>query len=122
MTIGRWLLMMLRIGIGFQLIVGIALWSGHGYLYVGVHRVVGIAFVCGLWAIALLALMRRQDVGLSAFAILWGLLIAALGITQQRLITGDFHWVIRTLHLGMGMAAMPMAERLARTARSPGSS
>ena len=54
----------------------------------------------------------RSRVG--RFAIVWGVVIAALGFSQQRLLVGDLHWIIRVLHLVVGMAAMPIAERLAR--------
>jgi len=38
--------------------------------------------------------------------------VLALGMTQQRILIGDLHWIIRVLHLVVGIAAMPIAERL----------
>jgi hypothetical protein len=52
-------------------------------------------------------------VGLAAFAIAWGLLVAGVGMTQQGLLPGDLHWIVRVMHLVIGLAAMPIAERLA---------
>ena len=38
--------------------------------------------------------------------------VAALGMTQQRLLPGDLHWIIRVLHLVVGVASMPLAAML----------
>jgi hypothetical protein len=73
-----------------------------------------VAFVLLLWDIALTALVRRVNPPLAAFAILWGVVIAGLGFSQQRLLVGDLHWVVRVLHLVVGLSAMPIAERLSK--------
>ncbi len=119
MRLERVLLNLLRIGAGIQVVVGLALWSGHWYQYVTVHMAVGVLFVLLLWTLAVTALLRRVNARLAVVAILWGLMIAAFGVTQQRLLPGDLHWVIRLLHLIVGVAAMPVAERLAKTPPRP---
>jgi hypothetical protein len=117
MAPGRVLLMLLRLFAAVQVGVGLALWSGHGYSVVGMHRATGVLFVCLLWAIAGLALARRRQVPLATFAIAWGLGIAALGFSQQRLLPGDLHWIVRVIHLAIGMAAMPLAGALVAAER-----
>ena len=107
------LLMFMRIGALVQVTVGIALWTGNWYGLVNVHRTVGVLFVLALWTIAVIALAQRRSAGLAAFAIFWGLLVAALGFMQQGILIGDYHWVVRVLHLVIGMASLPIAERLA---------
>jgi hypothetical protein len=114
MNPSRILLMVLRVAAGLQVLMGIVLWTGHGYSLVGMHRAIGVGFVLVLWSIALLSLAARRGIGLALFALLWGLVIAALGFTQQRILIGDMHWVVRVLHLVIGLSAMPLAERLAR--------
>jgi hypothetical protein len=106
--------MLLRVGVVLQVMVGITLWTGHGYSLVGMHRAMGVGLVLVLWSIALLALVARQQVGLAAFALLWGFVIAMLGFSQQRILIGDMHWIVRVLHLVIGLSAMPLAERLTR--------
>ena len=106
------LLMFMRIAALVQVVVGVALWTGNWYSLVDVHRTVGVLFVLSLWIIAIIALVQRRATGLAAFAILWGLLVAALGFMQQGMLIGDYHWVIRVLHLVIGLASMPIAERL----------
>jgi len=103
----------MRVGAGLQVLVGIALWMGYWYSLVNVHMLVGVVFVLLLWTIAGIAISHRKSVGLAAFAIAWGLLVAGVGMTQQGLLPGDLHWIVRVMHLVIGLAAMPIAERLA---------
>ena len=107
------LLMFMRIGALIQVVVGVALWTGHWSSLVDVHRTVGVLFVMALWIIAVIALVQRRSAGLAAFALLWGLIVAALGFMQQGILVGDLHWIVRVVHLVIGLASMPMAERLA---------
>ena len=113
MSLSRKLLMGMRVGAGLQVLVGIALWMGYWYSLVNVHMLIGVVFVLLLWTIAGIAILHRQSVGLAAFAIAWGLLVAGVGMTQQGLLPGDLHWIVRVMHLVIGLAAMPIAERLA---------
>jgi len=38
--------------------------------------------------------------------------VLAFGMTQQGILIGSLHWVVRVLHLAVGLAALPVAERL----------
>jgi hypothetical protein len=105
--------MLLRVLVAVQLVVGIALWTGHGYSMVGMHMAIGIVFVVLLWSIAIIALVKRQRMGLGLLALVWGVIIVAVGMTQQRVLPGDLHWIVRVLHLVISVAAMPIAEKLA---------
>ena len=107
------LLMFMRIAALVQVIVGIGLWTGHLYSLVDVHRTVGVLFVLALWGIAAIALVQRRATGLAVFAVVWGVVVAAVGFTQQQVLPGDLHWIVRVLHLVIAMASMPIAERLA---------
>jgi hypothetical protein len=102
----------MRLGALTQIVVGIGLWTGHLYTLVDVHRTIGMLFVLALWGIAVIAIAQRRSVGLAAFAVAWGVLVAALGFTQQAILPGDYHWIVRVLHLVIGLASMPIAERL----------
>ena len=110
--VARAFLMFMRFAALFQLGVGIGLWTGRLYSLVDVHRTVGVLFVIALWVIAVIAVAQRRTIGLATFAIAWGVLVAAFGFAQQAILPGDHHWVIRVLHLVIGMAAMPIVERL----------
>ena len=113
MSLSRALLMLMRIGAGLQVVVGLGLWSGRWYSLVGMHRTVGITYVLLLWTLAILALVQRRSTKLALASLIWGLVIAALGFAQQGILIGDLHWIVRVVHLIVGLAAMPLAERLA---------
>jgi hypothetical protein len=112
MGVSRALLMFMRLGALVQIIVGVGLWTGHLYTLVDVHRTVGMLFVLALWGIAVIAMAQRRSVGLAAFGVAWGVLVAGLGFAQQAILPGDYHWIVRVLHLVIGLASMPIAERL----------
>ncbi|HJZ48529.1 MAG TPA: hypothetical protein VKE41_15240 [Roseiflexaceae bacterium] len=100
--------------LGLVLIVlGLLFWTGNALALIPVHMLVGLVLVLLLWAQAGLAARAGVGIGLVALAIVWGLVVVALGMTQTRLLPGDFHWVIRVLHLLVGIAAIGLAERLA---------
>jgi hypothetical protein len=106
------LLMFMRVAALVQLVVGIAMWTGHWLSLVDVHRTIGVLFVLALWIIAILALVQRRAAGLAGFALLWGLIVAAIGFMQKGMLVGDLHWIVRVAHLVIALAAMPIAEKL----------
>jgi len=118
MNVARLSLMLMRLGAAVQLILGIGFWTGHWTNAIPAHRTIGVIYVLLLWVLAVLALLKRADVGLAIFAIVWGVVIAGLGMTQQTILVGSLHWVIRVLHLVIALSAMPIAERLSRSASS----
>ena len=118
MSLSRTLLMLMRIGAGVQVVVGLGLWNGRWYSLVDMHRTVGVIYVVLLWVLAILALVQRRSAKVAAFGILWGFVIAMLGFTQQRFLIGDLHWIVRVIHLIIGLAAMPIAEQLAPKIRA----
>jgi hypothetical protein len=73
----------------------------------------GIVLVLALWALSILAAVSGVHRGLVALAIVWGLIVPILGMTQTQLLPGDAHWVIRLLHLLIGIGAMALGQRLA---------
>lgn len=108
--ITRWVV---RLAGLIQIIVGVALWTGHALGLVNFHMAIGGIFVLALLVLAVLALAARAGWGFAVFAILWGVLVLAFGMTQTRLLIGSAHWVVRLLHLLVGLAAMGIGDRLA---------
>ena len=95
-------------------VLGIGFWTGHWYELLAVHRALGVVFVISLWTIAVAALVERRATGLAIGTIVWGLVIVGLGMSQQRILTGDLHWIVRLTHLATAVVAMQLAERLVR--------
>jgi uncharacterized membrane protein len=96
-----------------MIVLGLLFWTGHALNFIGLHMLLGIVLVLLLWAQAILAARGGGSLGLVALAIAWGLIVVALGMTRNRLLPGDAHWVIKVLHLLVGMGAIGIAERLA---------
>jgi hypothetical protein len=96
-----------------QIVLGVLFWTGRGINYIPLHMAIGFVVVLGLWTLAILALRARAPVGLVGFALLWGIALPALGIPQATILIGRWHWIIRVIHLLMGLTALALADRLA---------
>lgn len=96
-----------------QIVFGVLFWIGRGVTYIPLHMAIGFVVVLGLWTLALLALLARARPALVGFAFLWGLALPALGMTQATILIGPWHWIIRVIHLLMGLTALGVADRLA---------
>src|SRR3954462_10281991 len=96
-----------------MIVLGLLFWTGNALNFIGLHMLLGMVLVLLLWALAIMAARSGVSLGLVALGIAWGLIVVALGMMQTRLLPGDAHWVIRLLHLLVGMGAIGIAERLA---------
>ncbi|MBJ7599230.1 MAG: hypothetical protein DLM67_18610 [Candidatus Nephthysia bennettiae] len=108
--VARWLV---RIGGLLQIVLGALFWTGNAVTLVPVHILVGLLLVIGLWTLAFFAARAGVQPAFVAVVVLWGLLLPIFGLTQDRMLTGDAHWVIRVLHLLVGLAAIGQGEGLA---------
>ena len=97
-----------------QLVVGVLFWTGRALGLVPFHMANGFLVVLGLWTLAVLAFVARTRRGLAVFALLWGIALPAFGMAQMAILPGPSHWVIRTIHLVMGIAALGMVDALSR--------
>jgi len=95
-----------------QLTLGILFWTGHALSLIPLHMILGSLFVVSLLTLAGLGARagapRAPVVALASVAVI----ILVVGFTQTRLVPGPYHWVIRVVHLALGMLAMPIAGRL----------
>jgi hypothetical protein len=111
----QWLIRLLAV---VQLTLGILFWTGNAYSFVQLHMFSGILLVLALWIQAGIAARAGIGFGLPAAAFVWGIVVVALGMTQDSLLTGDLHWLIKVIHLLVGLGAVGQAEALAvRTLR-----
>ena len=117
----RLCLMLMRFAAAIQLVLGIGFWTGHWINAIPIHRTIGVIYVLLLCVLAILALLKRAEVGLAVFAIVWAVVIAGLGMAQPTILVGSLHWIIRVLHLIIALSAMPIAERLSRSAAASSS-
>jgi hypothetical protein len=100
------------------LILGALFWSGHALQLVNTHMLIGVLFVLALWTLSGIAAAAHQSSSFVALGFVWGIVVLALGMTQRTLMPGSAHWVIRVLHLLVGLAAMGIGENLAKRIKS----
>jgi hypothetical protein len=105
--------MLLRLAGLIAIGLGLLFWTGNFLQLIPIHMLAGIIVVLSLWTLAGLAARAGVPIGLVALAIVWGLIVLILGMTQNQLLPGSAHWVIQILHLLLGLGAIGQGEGLA---------
>jgi hypothetical protein len=95
------------------IILGICFWTGRALGLIPLHMLIGLVFVIALWVLAGLGMKSKVGSAPVIGAVIWGIVVLALGMTQRSLLVGSLHWIVSALHLVVGLAAMGTAERLA---------
>ncbi len=96
------------------IVLGILFWTGNALVLIPVHMLLGITLVISLWVLAFVAARSAVSPRLVAVAAVWGAIVPVLGVTQDQILVGSAHWIIRLLHLAAGILAMALADQLAR--------
>jgi hypothetical protein len=99
------------------IVLGVLIWTGNFDGLIPVHITAGVILVLTLWTLAVLAAVAGINRGLIVLAIVWGLIVPVLGLTQTQLVYGSAHWVIQVIHLLVGIGAIAQASRLAALIR-----
>ncbi|HEY5087845.1 MAG TPA: hypothetical protein VII66_10850 [Gemmatimonadaceae bacterium] len=94
--------------------LGFAFWSGSALGFVPLHEQLGIFIVLALWVLAGIGVVYGLNRVRLAVAVLWGFIVIGFGFAQTGMMVGDMHWVIRILHLLVGLAALALASILAK--------
>jgi hypothetical protein len=113
-------LMVLRLCALAALTLGILFWTGHADQLHDVHMLIGIALVLSLWVIAFAQAGRPGGAGMAAGAVVVGILLFIVGVTQERILPGASHWVIQVVHLGLALLAIGLGEMIAGRAAKAG--
>ena len=109
-------LILLRVCWVIALLLGITFWLNlPDDVLIPVHMVLGILVVLTLWMLGIvIAITRGGNIGLGLGAIVWGLLVLGLGLTQTRiLVDPSVHWIIQILHLLLGIGAISIGQMIA---------
>jgi hypothetical protein len=96
-----------------MIVLGLLFWIDVATTLVPIHMLLGVTLVLLLWTLAVIGAVSRVNLGLVAVALVWGLIVPVLGVTQTQLLPGAAHWLIRTLHLLVGVVAIVLADTLA---------
>lgn len=97
--------------------LGLLFWTGNAFQLVGLHVALGLVLVGSLWTIAAIAARAGVPARPVALAVGWGVLVIALGMRQQVLLPGSWHWVVEVLHLIVSMGAVAWGRYLALQVR-----
>src|SRR5215211_2693348 len=109
----------LRVCGALALILGSLFWTGNALNLISIHMLLGILVVLSLWVIGVgQAFSSGGSWPLAASALLVGLLVMVVGMTQSSLMTGSFHWVIQVIHLLLGVLAVGLGQISAARARN----
>jgi hypothetical protein len=57
---------------------------------------------------------------LSLISLVWAVLLPVIGIAQLRVMPGANHWIIRVIHLILGLGAIGLGEALCKRALQKG--
>jgi len=127
--LGYWSLMVIRItsmvlslaGL-VALILGLLFWTGSAANFLSLHMLLGLLAVGALWIIGVAqALLPSGSWMIAVATIIVGGLMIVLGLTQTSLMVGDFHWVVRIIHLLLGLLTIGMGHMAAARARKTSS-
>ena len=113
-------LMTIRVSGLLLILLGIAIWTGRADQAIPIHELLGFVLVLSLWTMSYFAARAGVPMRWVVLAVAWGLLAPILGLTQQNLVTGDWHWTIQILHLLIGIGAIGQGENLAQRMRPRG--
>jgi hypothetical protein len=110
--------MLIRVIGTIMVVLGVLFWTGNAYSLVNVHMLLGLTLVILLWVVAGLAGRAGVHLALVGLAVVGGLAVPVLGLTQASLLSGPMHWLIQVLHLLLGIGAIGLAETLSRRAQA----
>jgi hypothetical protein len=101
----------LRLGGVLAVILGILFWSGNALNLLPIHMLLGLLVVLALWIVGIgQAFSSGGSWPLAGGALLLGLLVIVVGMTQSSLLVGPFHWVIQVVHLLLGILAVGIGQ------------
>jgi hypothetical protein len=111
------ILMSLRLDFLVVLALGAMLWTGYAGPLVLVHMILGALLVLQAWMIAAIAARAHAAPGRVLLVAVWGLIVLAVGGMQTQWLPGSLHWIIRVIHLLLGLSLVAQVEILAMKTR-----
>lgn len=103
---------------GLLLALGLMIWTDRGGQWVGsLHVVLGMVLVLSLWTLSAVAARSGVSPVAAGLAASWGFIVLALGLVQEWILPGDWHWTIKVTHVVISMGAIWWGRRLVRLMR-----
>ena len=89
------------------LILGLLFWDHRASNLISLHMLLGLLVVGALWVIGIgQAFFKGGSWLIAACALIIGALLLVIGMTQSSLMVGEYHWVVRIIHLALGLTAI----------------
>lgn len=86
------------------LILGLLFWSGAALNLISIHMLLGFLAVGALWVVGIGQVFGKNGSWMiAASALIVGAAMVAIGMSQSSLMIGELHWVIRVVHLVLGI-------------------
>lgn len=108
-TVAHWTI---RVTGLIQIVLGLFIWTGKADGLIAIHILSGSLLILSLWTLAAVAWRAGIAPTLVLVAVVWGLIVPVLGLTQTGILTGNGHWVIQVIHLLVGLGAIGQGEGL----------
>jgi len=96
-----------------QIVTGILFWTGRALPLVPLHMTAGLIVTLALLVLTVLAWRAGAPAPMTGAGLLLVVLLPALGMSQTGLLVGRWHWIVRVVHLLIGLAALRLAEAFA---------
>jgi hypothetical protein len=91
----------------FALLLGLLLWSDRASNLGPLHMLLGLLVVVTLSVIGIGQVFTHSGSWfMAACAVIIGGLVLGLGLIQTSLMVGELHWIIRVVHLILGLTAI----------------
>lgn len=94
------------------LLLGVVIWTGSGDRLITVHIALGAVLVLTVWVLAVIATTAGVSRLVVAVAVVWSLIVPVLGLTQDGLVAGGWHWTVQVLHLVVSMGLVGWGQAL----------
>ncbi len=106
--------MVLRVSAILALILGIIFWFNNSDSIVPFHMLLGLIVTLSLWVLGFaIGMAKGGSWGLGAGAIVLGIIMLALGLSQAGILPDSpLHWIIQVVHLLLGLAAIGLGEAI----------
>ena len=95
------------------LILGLLYWTGTAVAFMTMHMVLGFLTVGTLWVIAIAQAVNGGSWLIAAGAVIVGAITIIFGLLHAGLMAGEFHWVVQSLHLTLGILTIGLGHMAA---------
>ena len=76
--------------------------------FTNIHMLFGLIVALILLILAVMAVFTSGLRRLGAIGIIYALIVPIFGVTQQKILAGDLHWLIQTAHMLVGIGAIAL--------------